>query len=122
MSKILIVDDEIQFIKMAQIRLESNGYKVISANDGKEGLEMIRNENPDLIILDIMMPVMDGYAMLKELRKDDKIKDIPVIMCSGKVLLNDEEGVLKCEANAYIAKPFEPPVFLAKIEELLNIA
>jgi len=121
MPKILIVDDEIQFIKMVQMRLEANGYEVITANDGEEGLEKARSENPDLIILDIMMPVMDGYTMLKELRGDEQNKGIPVILCSGKVvLLNDEEGVLKAEADAYIAKPFDPPVFLAKIEELLK--
>jgi len=73
-----------------------------------------------LILLDIVMPKMDGYTMLKELRKNEKIKDISVILCSGKVLLNLEEDVVKAEADAYIAKPFNASVFLAKIKELLK--
>jgi len=120
MAKILVVDDEIQFIEMVQIRLEANGYEVIAANDGLEGLEKAESEHPDLILLDIMMPKMDGYTMLKELRGNEKIKDIPVILCSGKAQLKDKKDVLKHGADAYIAKIFEPPVLLAKIEELIK--
>ena len=120
MAKILIVDDEIQFIEMVQMRLEVNGYEVISANDGEEGLEKARSENPDLIILDLMMPVMDGYAMLKVLRKDEQIKGIPVLLCTAKSHRDDKNIDLKAEADDYIKKPFEPPEFLTKIESLLN--
>ena len=120
MAKILIVDDESQFIDMLQIILEANEYEVISANDGEEGLEKARSEKPDLIILDLMMPVMDGYMMLKKLRKDEQIKDIPVILCTAKSHRDDKENGLKAGADAYIKKPFEPPELLTKIEELLK--
>ena len=81
MTKILIVDDEITFIKTAQIRLEAIGYEVITANHGLAGLEKAENEKPNLIILDILMPMMDGYTMLREIRQKEDLKDIPVIMC-----------------------------------------
>lgn len=119
MSKILIVDDEILFIKVVQKNLEANGYEVITANDGLEGLEKTESEHPDLILLDIVMPNMDGYTMLREIRKNENIKDIVVILCSGKVTLNLEEDILKAEADAYIAKPFDSSVYLAKIKKLL---
>ena len=120
MAKILIVDDEAIFVKIAQVRLEVDGYEVITANDGLEGLITAKREKPDLIILDILMPEMDGHAMLKEVRKNKKIKDIPIIMCSSEAVLNIAEDNLMPKADAYIAKPFDPTVFLAKIEELLK--
>jgi len=120
MTKILIVDDETQFVDMMQIRLEASGYEVISAHDGKEGLEKTRSEKPDLIVLDLMMPVMDGYTMLKELRKDEQIKDILVILCTAKSHRDDEDNSQKAGADAYIKKPFESHEFLAKIEKLLK--
>jgi len=120
MAKILIVDDEITFIKTAQVRLEASGYEVIAASHGLEGLEKIENEKPDLIILDVLMPMMDGYTMLREIRKNDEIKNIPVIMCSGKVILKIAENNSKSKADAYIAKPFDSSVFISKIKELLK--
>ena len=120
MAKILIVDDEITFIKTAQIRLEAIGYEVISAHDGEEGLEKAEKEKPDLIILDVLMPMMDGYTMLREVRKREEIKDIPVIMCSGKVILKIAENTLKSKVDAYVAKPFDSYVYISKIKELLK--
>ena len=120
MAKILIVDDEATFIKLAQMRLEANGYKVLTANDGEEGLEKAESENPDLILLDVMMPKMDGHTMLKEVRKNEKIKNMPVILCSGRGQIKDEKDDLKSGANAYMSKPIESSVLLSKIEELLK--
>ena len=74
MAKILIVDDEAIFGKIAQVRLEAKGYEVITAKNGLEGLEKAKSEKPDLIILDILMPEMNGNTMLKEVRKNEKIK------------------------------------------------
>ncbi len=119
MGKILIVDDEIQFIDLVQMRLEANGYEVITADNGEVGLEKARHENPDLIVLDLMMPVMDGYTMLKELRKVEQIKDIPVILCTAKSHRDDENNGQKAGADDYIKKPFESSELLAKIKELL---
>jgi len=120
MPKILIVDDETEFIRVVQVRLEANGYEVITANDGEEGLEKAESEHPDLILLDIVMPKMNGYSMLKEVRKNEKIKDISVILCSGKIMINLDEDIVKAEADAYLAKPFDSLVYLTKIRELLK--
>ena len=120
MAKILIVDDEAVFIKMTRTLLEDSGYEVITAGDGQEGLEKTRSENPDLIILDIMMPKMDGYTMLEKVRKDEKIKDTPVIQCSGKTMKDYLEETQDVEIDAYFTKPFVAPILLAKIESLLK--
>ena len=105
MTKILIVDDEPIFLKVTQVKLEAFGYEVITACHGLEGLKKAEDEKPDLILLDVLMPVMGGYTMLKKVRERRDIKDIPVIMCSGKAILKIAENALKSEADGYLAKP-----------------
>jgi CheY-like chemotaxis protein len=83
-KKILIIDDEKGIIKVVTSRLIANGYEVISATDGVEGLEKAKKEKPDLVLLDIMMPVMSGYEVIEELKKDDATKSIPVIMVTAQ--------------------------------------
>jgi len=118
-SKILVVDDEIQLITMLQMRLEANGYEVITANDGKEGFEKAKTDDPDLIVLDGMMPTMGGFEVCGILKKDDRYKKIPVILFTAKAQETDLKEGEAAGADAYITKPFEAPVLLAKIEELL---
>jgi len=120
MPKLLFVDGKPQFIHSMQTRLESSGYEVIIAYDGEEGLEKARSENPDLIILDFKMPVMDCYTMLKEFRMDEQINNIPIIICTTKSLRDDEDNGQMAGADDYIKKPFESAELLAKIESLLN--
>jgi len=120
MEKILIVDDEDSFIKIAKKGFEDHGYEVIAAENGEEGLTKAKTEDPDLILLDVLMPKMDGYTMLREVKKNEEIKDIPIIMCSGKVTLKISENTLKSEADAYLAKPFDATVYISKIKELLK--
>jgi len=120
MAKILMVDDEIQLLAMVQMRLEAVGYEVITANDGQEGLEKAKSENPDLIMLDVMMPVMDGYKVCGLLKNDARYKDIPIILFSARAQKDDQDVGNEVGADAYITKPFEAPVLLAKIEELLK--
>ena len=120
MTKILIVDDDNVFIRVAQARLEACGYEIITANDGEEGLEKAEKEKPDLIILDVLMPRMDGNAVLAEVKRNKAIEKIPIIMCSGKVLLNIAEDSLRMKADAYLTKPFDQPVYIAAIRELLG--
>lgn len=120
MARILVVDDELVFIELVGKILKNKGYEVIVACDGQEGLEKAKNGGPDLIILDVMMPKMDGYTMLKEVRKTEKIKDIPVILCTGKAQKDYVEMSQGIGVDAYLTKPVEPSVFLAKIEELLK--
>jgi len=120
MTKILVVDDENQMVLMVQMRLEAAGYEVITAYDGEEGLEKAKNENPDVIILDIMMPKMDGYQVCSHLKSDEQYQQIPIIILSAKTQKSDIEKSLEAGADAHVTKPFDPPVLLAKIKEVLD--
>ncbi|MFH1847770.1 MAG: response regulator [Candidatus Omnitrophota bacterium] len=119
-KKILIVDDEADLVEMVKMRLEVSGYECISAGDGQEGLEMARRENPDLIILDLMLPKMDGYRVCRMLKFDEKYKKIPIIMFSARAQDNDAKMGKEVGADAYVTKPFDPKVLLSKIAELLK--
>ena len=117
-KKILIVDDEVMLVELLTMRLEDNGYDVVSANDGFEGLSVAEQTRPDLIILDIFMAGMDGYTMLKEIRKNDQMKDTDVVMltASGKNReVFEKEGI-----SDYIIKPFDTEDFLARIDAILK--
>ena len=120
-KKVLVVDDEEDMQKLVKIRLEQEGFVVITASDGEKGIKAAELEMPDLIIMDIMMPNMDGYSCLKEVRKIQKIKDTPVLMLSGK----EEEKIRDLFAfqkiSGYMEKPFELDNLVAKIKEILKI-
>ncbi len=120
MAKILVIDDEVQLVQMVQIRLEANGYDIVTAYDGEEGIEKVKSENPDLIILDIMMPKMNGFEACKILKNDPKYSKIPIIFLSAKVQEEDLEIGKAKGADAFVKKPFETPDLLAKIKELLE--
>jgi len=120
MAKILIIDDEVQLIQMVQIRLEANGYDIVAAYAGEEGIEKVKSENPDLIILDIMMPKMDGFEVCKILKNDPQYSKIPIIFLSAKTQEEAMEIGKEKGADAFLKKPFETPDLLAKIEELLE--
>jgi len=119
-KRILVVDDEVQLVEMVKIRLEANGYEVLSAYDGQEGLEKIRKEKPDLIVLDLMLPKLDGYKVCRMIKFDEKYKNIPIILFSARAQDSDKEMGVQVGANGYITKPFEPKVLLSKIKELLG--
>ena len=108
MKKVLIVDDEHLIIKIIQFKLESSGFEVISAFDGVNGLQMAIKESPDIILLDIMMPGMNGYTVLDILKKDERTKNIPVIMVTARSQEVDKEKAESLGASAYIPKPFSP--------------
>lgn len=122
MSKILIVDDEPDLITTVSFRLEKIGYEIISAADGREGLEKARQEKPDLIILDLMLPKMDGYKVCGMLKHDQRYNKIPIILFTARAQVSDQKIGMDCGADAYITKPFEPQVLLEKIKELLEKA
>ena len=119
-KKILIVDDEAALVKMGQLRLEAAGHEVITASDGQEGLEKARSEKPDLIILDVMLPKIDGFKICRMLRFDEKYKKIPIIMLTARAQESDRHTGEEVGADAYIIKPFPPEVLLDKISELLK--
>ncbi len=119
-QKILVVDDEIQLVKAIEIRLKQAGYEVSTANDGQEGFDKARKEEPDLILLDLMLPKLDGYKVCRMLKFDEKYKRIPIIMLSARAQESDAKQGLETGADAYIVKPFQHEIVLAKIKELLG--
>lgn len=116
--KILIVDDEPDLIELVRLRLESSGYDVLEAHDGQEGLDMARKDHPDLIILDIMMPKMNGYQVCRELKKEDK--KTPVMLLTAKSQESDRFWGKECGADSFVTKPFEMDHLLSTIQGLLN--
>lgn len=118
-KKILIVEDEFAQSLTVKDRLEFEGYEVITAADGQEGLDKARREKPDLIILDLMLPKIDGYKICRMLKFDEKYKRIPIIIFTARAQESDEKMGAEVGADAYITKPFEPVILLAKIKELL---
>ncbi len=119
-KKILIVDDEAELVELMKIRLEAAGYDVLKAYDGQEGLDKAKAEKPDLILLDIMMPKMDGYKVCGLLKKDSRFQKIPIILFSAKAQKEDEELAKEVGADLYITKPFEASVLLSKIQGLIK--
>lgn len=120
-KKLLVVDDEKDFIDTLAERLEARGFEILRAYDGKEGLEKAYKDSPDLIILDIAMPVMNGFDLCRKLKIDDKVKKIPVIMLSAKFQPNDVKFSMELGAEAYLTKPLELDVLLEKVRELLKM-
>ena len=121
-KRILIVDDEEDIISILKLRLEANNYEVLSAHDGQEGLNKARSEKPDLIILDLMLPKLDGYKVCSMLKFDKHYSAIPIIMFTARAQKEDEELGKKMGADGYIHKPFESEILLKKIKELLEKA
>lgn len=119
-KRILIVEDEIELVKAMQIRLEQAGYEVLSSNDGQDALEKAKRENPDLIILDLMLPKMDGYKVCRMLKFDQKYRKIPIIMFTARAQEADKKMGEEVGADAYITKPFDPGVLLDKIKKFLG--
>lgn len=106
--KILVCDDERHIVRLIQVNLERQGYQVVTAYDGKEGLEKIKAEKPDLCVLDVMMPYMDGFEVLKSLRRDPAYENLPVIMLTAKAQDKDVFEGYHYGADMYLTKPFNP--------------
>ena len=119
-KKILLVDDEQDMVYAVKMQLEADGFQVLTAKDGQEGLDKARKENPGLIILDLMLPKIDGYKVCRMLKFDEKYKKIPIIIYTARAQAVDEKLGYEVGADAYMTKPFDPKKLLAKINELLN--
>ncbi|MCP4580728.1 MAG: response regulator [candidate division Zixibacteria bacterium] len=146
-KKVLIVDDDESTRKFLSAALEENGYLPITAENGRIGLEKIESENPDLVILDVMMPKKTGFVLIKQLRRDEKYKDLPVIMLTGVAeVLEDldsesedtherpydqlreamrknikqmrDEGLLK--PDMFIDKPIDPELVISKVQDIIG--
>ncbi|OGW68814.1 MAG: hypothetical protein A2036_00345 [Omnitrophica bacterium GWA2_50_21] len=119
-KKILIVDDEPNIVAVVSARLKGNGYEVIEAQDGVSGLELAKKEKPDLIILDLMLPKLDGYKVCHLLKKDGRYSGIPIILFTAKAQEEDKRMGEEAGADAYVMKPYDSKVLLAQIQELLE--
>jgi len=119
-NKLLIIDDEKDFVETLAERLTAKGYEIIKAFDGKEGLDKIHTEKPDLVLLDIMMPEMDGFDVCRKLKIDEAFKNIPVIILTAKFQPCDLKFGMEMGAEEYITKPVELNVLTNKIRELLK--
>lgn len=120
-KKILLVDDEPSLVLLMEARLKASGYEVLSAGDGITGLEMAKREKPDLMILDLMLPRMDGYKVCGLLKKDSRYNKIPILMFTARAEDEDLKMGQEVGADAYVTKPFEPKALLKKIQELLGV-
>jgi len=117
MKKILIVEDEDRMRKLVKDYLVKWGYEVVEADDGYKALEVYNKEQPDLIILDVMIPGIEGYEVAYEIKK---ISSVPIIMLTAKSEEYDELNGFKCGADDYVRKPFSPKILMARIEALLR--
>lgn len=120
-KKILIADDNPDNVELLRKRLTSQGYETVAAFDGEEALAAVLRENPDLMILDIMMPKMDGYEVLRRLKQEEDYRDLPVILLTAKKEIPDKIKGLDIGANDYITKPFNPQELLARVKSLLTL-
>ena len=119
-GKILVVDDEIYIVHILDFSLGMEGYEVITALDGEQGLEKARSQRPDLIVLDIMMPKLDGYETCKMLKADPETRAIPIILLSAKGRNIDQKIGFEVGADDYITKPFSPRKLVERINSILG--
>ncbi len=119
-KKILIVDDDKDFLKALKIVLEDKGYSIVTATDGAQALELARTESPNLILLDIMLPGMNGFKVCRFLKFDENYKDIPIIIISAKSDQEDKRLGKQMGAELYITKPFENGELLQAIKQLIQ--
>jgi len=119
-EKIVIVEDEKDIVKMLEYNLKKEGYRVFSVRDGEDALDSANREHPDLIILDLMLPGMDGLEVCKELKKETKTASIPVIMLTAKSQESDKVIGLELGADDYVTKPFSPRELIARIKAVLR--
>ncbi|MBL7130856.1 MAG: response regulator [Candidatus Omnitrophica bacterium] len=119
-KKILVVEDDLVTQRVLSARLEINGYEVIAARDGEEGLRKARSENPDLVMLDLMLPKMTGYEVCRMLKFDDKYKKIPIIILSSLDQQDEREKAVQAGADAYFIKPFDLELLLVKIKDFIG--
>ena len=124
-AKILLIDDDVDFVEVTKIILETKPYEVIVAYEGDEGLRKAKEENPDLILLDVIMPVKDGFTAAEQLKKDPQLGKIPVLMLTAFSTVGGETSVplsrgFTLETEDYIDKPVTPDELLARVEKQLK--
>ena len=122
LPKILIVDDESYILKLLEFNFQEEGFMPLCAANGPQAIEIARRETPSLILLDIAMPEMDGFQVLKELKSDARTRNIPVVMLTVRVYEEDERESYSLGAVEYITKPFSPLQVVQRVKEILRIS
>jgi len=117
---ILVVDDDPVIQKLLSVNFEMEGYRVVTASDGLDGLAQVEAVNPDIILLDVMMPRMDGLTVARKLKSDPSTKGIPIVLLSAKAQSTDIQLGLEAGADDYITKPFDPLELLDKVAALIG--
>jgi len=118
-KKILIIEDNEQNLYLETFLLEKQNFDVVQARDGQKGLELAVSENPDLILLDIQLPVMDGYEVARRLKKDGKTKSIPIVAVTSYAMAGDRGKVLATGCEGYLEKPIDPDNFVEQVRQFL---
>ncbi len=121
-GRVLVVDDEPDLTRILEFGLRAAGYQVEIATDGQEGLKMARESRPDIILLDLMLPKLDGYKVCRLLKFDERYRHIPIIILSARTQEGDQALAIQMGANRFITKPYEFSEILAHIEALLKAA
>jgi len=119
-KKILVVDDEPNILRLTTYRLEKLGYDILTAVNGKEAFDTIQNEKPDLVLLDLLLPVMSGIDVCKKAKNDEKLKQIPIILFTADSNTMTAERARKFGADDYITKPFDPNELTAKVKKAIG--
>ena len=118
--KILVIEDNEQNMYLVNFILEKYGFQVIQSSDGVQGISQARQQQPDLILLDIQLPIMDGYAVARELRKIEWLAKVPIVAVTSYAMPGDRENALAAGCSGYIEKPIDPDTFITQIEQYLD--
>lgn len=119
-KRILVVDDELDLVETVRFALELEGYEVLVAHNGEEALNLARKESPDLILLDLMLPKLDGYKVCRLLKFDERYKHIPILMLTAKTQEKDKAMGFETGANEFITKPFDMDDLMKKVKGYLS--
>ena len=120
-KKILVIEDNEQNMYLVNFILVNYGFQVIQASDGVEGISQARQQRPDLILLDIQLPIMDGYAVSRELRKIEWLENVPIVAVTSYAMPGDRENALAAGCSGYIEKPIDPDTFITQVEQYLLV-
>lgn len=120
MTRILAVDDEPHILKLVTFSLKSHGYEVVEATDGMSAVEMAESEQPDLILMDVMMPLLTGYDACERIKANPKTSHIPVVMLSAKSQVAEQQEGIERGALCYITKPFTPRELVDRVDEIVG--
>jgi DNA-binding response OmpR family regulator len=119
-KRVLVCDDDPVILRLLQVNLELEGYEVIAGRNGEEAVSLAAENSPDLVILDIMMPRLDGYQACEQIKSNDSTKDIPVVFLSAKAQQSDIDKGKEYGVAAYLTKPFDPNELLSVVDRLLR--